>query len=378
LVQAASRIMGVFLLGSKIPLTRIFCIPGSQANYYEAVFVTIRRSSPCAEQTSMNRKTIFVIALSYLSVILLLGLLFFVKRDWLFFVPDAFGPVAVGVPWFGALGAVLISLTGVFEHEHDWDESYWPWHLARPLIGITLGVVSVLILQAGVLSVSAPPQQQQPAPQQQAPGLPSTQPAGSPSARPAGSPSAQPTGSPSAQPAGSPSTQPVGSPSPRPAGSPSPQPAASPSPQPAGSPSVQPADATKSQPGGSKTPANSLLYYLIAFLVGYREETFRELIKRLVDVILSPGNGGGTAPAITGVNPANAPHDTSTHVTITGSGFTGTQGVRFGNAPALFTVSSDGQLAVTTPVVTAGTFPMSVPLTVTTKGGSATVQFTLN
>src|SRR5260370_27141618 len=108
----------------------------------------------------MSRKATFVLALVYLIVILALGLVFFVKRSLLFFVPDAFGPVPLGVPWFGALGAVLISLTGVFEHEHDWDPGFWPWHLARPLIGIGLGVVSVLILQAGVLAVGSSPNTQ--------------------------------------------------------------------------------------------------------------------------------------------------------------------------------------------------------------------------
>src|SRR5205814_7605200 len=106
-----------------------------------------------------------------------------------FFIPDTFGPLPVGVAWFGALGAVLISLTGVFEHEHDWDASYWPWHVARPLVGVAVGVVSVLIMQAGILAVGSTP--------------------------------------------------------------------------------------TKTD-----VPKN-LLYYLVAFLVGYREETFRELIKRL-------------------------------------------------------------------------------------------------
>jgi hypothetical protein len=233
----------------------------------------------------MSRRTIFVIALSYLSVILALGLLFFVKREWLCFVPQngAFGPVAVGVPWFGALGAVLISLTGVFQHEHDWDASYWPWHLARPLIGVALGVVSVLILQAGVLSVTSN--------------------------------------------------------------------------------------------GNSSPPPNSLLYYLVAFLVGYREETFRELIKRLVDVILSPGDGAGPAPAITDVDPPNAPHDTSSQVTVNGSGFTSTQSVRFGSSAAKFTINSDGKLTVTTPTAPTGPFPLEVSLTVTTKNGSATIPF---
>jgi hypothetical protein len=35
---------------------------------------------------------------------------------------------------------------------------------------------------------------------------------------------------------------------------------------------------------------------LIAFLVGYREESFRELIKRATDLLLRPAEPGGTAP----------------------------------------------------------------------------------
>lgn len=230
----------------------------------------------------MDRRTTFIISLLYLVVILILGLIFFLKRDLLFFIPPtfAFGPIPVGVPWFGALGAVLISLTGVFDHKRDWDNDLWPWHLSRPLIGITVGVVSVLILQAGVLSI------------------------------------------------------------------------------------------------GASHPTSSLLYYLVAFLVGYREETFRELIKRLVDVILSSGGADGAMPSIHSVNPEQAAHDHPAQIVITGSGFTGTQSVKFGAAAAQqFTINSDGQLTVTTPTVPAGG---NVPLAVTTKKGSATHQFTFN
>jgi hypothetical protein len=240
----------------------------------------------------MNRSKTFAVAIAYLIVLLLVGLAFFVKRDWLWFLlPQAFSPdhvytfgsIPVGVPWFGALGAVLISLTGIFEHEHDWDEGLWPWHLARPLIGIALSVVSVLILQAGILAVGATPQ-------------------------------AQPT-----------------------------------------------------------VPKN-LLYYLVAFMVGYREETFRELIKRLVDVILAPGDGGAAAPkpAIQQINPAQAPHNTSTQVIITGSGLAGTQSVKFGATAAQIAARSDSQLTIMTPVVQAAG---AITVTVTTKGGSATGQF---
>lgn len=268
----------------------------------------------------MDRKTTFILALLYLAVILAIGLIFFVKRDLLFFVPDAnaFGPVPLGVPWFGALGAVLISLTGVFEHEHDWDASYWPWHVARPLIGVALGVVSVLILQAGVLAVGSTPIQ----------------------------PATTPTST---------STQPAATPTPTPTPTP-------------------PGSATQNQPTNPKIPTN-LLYYLVAFLVGYREETFRELIKRLVDIILAPGNGNATAPTIHDVNPPQAPHGTPTPVTITGSGFTSTQSVKFGNSAAQFTVNADGKLTATTPAMPAGG---AVVLTVTTKGGSASIDFTFS
>lgn len=286
----------------------------------------------------MDRKTTFFLALGYLTVILAVGLVFFVKRDLLFFLPpdvNYFGPVAVGVPWFGALGAVLISLTGVFEHEHDWDMSYWPWHVARPLVGAALGVVSVLILQAGILSVSATPIQ--------------------------GTPTPTPTPA-STQTAATPTPTPVATPTPAPTGASTQTPAPTPTPQ------------GQNQPASPKSP-NNLLYYLVAFLVGYREETFRELIKRLVDVILSPGNSGGAAPTIHAVNPALAPHGTATQVTITGSGFTTTQSVKFGASAAQFTVNADGTLTATTPVMAAAG---AVQLTVTTKGGSANIDFTFN
>jgi IPT/TIG domain len=269
----------------------------------------------------MDRKTTFILALVYLAVILAIGLIFFVKRDLLFFVPDAFGPVPLGVPWFGALGAVLISLTGVFEHEHDWDASYWPWHVARPLIGVAVAVVSVLILQAGVLSVS--PAQPAPTP---TPTPASTQPAPAPTQTPAPTSTIQPT----------------------------------PTPAPTSTP---------------MQPRSNLLYYLVAFLVGYREETFRELIKRLVDIILAPGDGKAAPPTIHDINPAQAPHGTPTQVTITGSGFTSTQSVKFGGSAAQFTVNGDSKITATTPTPPAAGAAI---ITVTTKSGAASADFTFS
>jgi hypothetical protein len=49
----------------------------------------------------------------------------------------------------------------------------------------------------------------------------------------------------------------------------------------------------------STSAKDFIVYYIVAFLVGYREETFRELIKRATDLILKPGTPAQPAPAVT-------------------------------------------------------------------------------
>ena len=120
------------------------------------------------------------------------------------------GSLPTPVLWFGALGAVLLSLTGVFDHRGDWDNGFLPWHISRPLVGAAVAVIAVLIVIAGILATG---------------------------------------------------TQPG-------------------------------AEATGTEPAAGATTANTtknIFYFLVAFIVGYREETFRLLIKRLADVILIPG-----------------------------------------------------------------------------------------
>ena len=47
-----------------------------------------------------------------------------------------------------------------------------------------------------------------------------------------------------------------------------------------------------SQPktGAAKTATDDIIYYLVGFIVGYREEVFRNLLSRLADVLLAPGD----------------------------------------------------------------------------------------
>src|ERR1700733_12365636 len=226
----------------------------------------------------MTRVTIFIVQIIWLALLGVLAVVFFSKRS-LIPLPDSFGSVPLAVVWFGALGAVLTSLTGIVEHAHDWDPSYALWHLSRPLVGASLAVVAVLILQAGVRAIG-------------------------------------------------------------------------------------------STPDASATPGpKNLLYYLVAFLVGYREETFRELIKRLVDLILAPA-GAGAGPMITALGP-NTAAAAGVPVVISGSGFTGTTAVAFGASSAAFNVNTDSQITAHLPQGTAG----RVTVTVKGKTGSATASF---
>jgi len=123
------------------------------------------------------------------------------------------GLLPIAVPWFGALGAVTISLEGVFMRNSEWDKKYNYWHIARPVFGAVLGIVAFFLFVLIITASGTPPK------------------------------------------------------------------------------FLNPDEAT-----GAK---DFIVYYVVAFLVGYREETFRDLIKRATDLILRPGAQPPLGPAVT-------------------------------------------------------------------------------
>jgi hypothetical protein len=183
----------------------------------------------------------FVLALLYLAVLLLLA----VGREAKFwFLDDLHDPIAgvlpLGVPWFGALGAVTLSLYGVFDHNDHWEPKWNYWHIARPLVGIVLAIVAYFVFITLISSTGLTPRT-------------------------------------SAATTSSTTTTTLG-------------------------PTTTTAPAA--QPGGSPPGPSSLLpYYVLAFLVGFREDTFRNLIKRAADILLGPGDAGAPPAGIT-VNPS--------------------------------------------------------------------------
>jgi hypothetical protein len=111
-------------------------------------------------------------------------------------VHDRAGPIPLSVPWWGALGAITISMTGIFRNRDRWDSSFNPWHVSRPVIGAIAGSIGYLIFITVIRSSGANP------------------------------------------------------------------------------------------PGSAHS---TIVFDLVAFLVGYREAVFRELLQRATDVLLKPG-----------------------------------------------------------------------------------------
>lgn len=74
-------------------------------------------------------------------------------------LPASAGGLPIGVPWFGAVGGTLISLTGIFKHANDWNSDYELWHYARPLIGAFLGSIGALMFSVIVSTAAVKAQQ---------------------------------------------------------------------------------------------------------------------------------------------------------------------------------------------------------------------------
>jgi hypothetical protein len=162
------------------------------------------------------RGLVTVVSLLYM-LCLIAGLLVYI--NWPTFkehVPATIGPLPLAVPWFGAVGAVALSISGVVDHFSDWDSSYAVWHLVRPVIGAVTGSVGALIIISGVIAST-------------------------------------------------------------------------------GSPSL------------NSSLTKDIFYDLVAFLAGYREETFRSLIKRITDVIVGPGTSTSGTPATAAAGAATPP-----------------------------------------------------------------------
>ena len=235
--------------------------------------------------TQWIRRIIFGIELVYLAILADIAWAFLTGHpyDWMTSLPKTIVNVPIGVLWFGALGGILISLAGVHEHRYNWDREYWSWHLVRPLVGASVALIAVMIIQAGILA----------------------------------------TGQPGA---------------------------------------VSPSDKT--------IGTDNTFYYLVAFIAGYREATFRGMVKRLSDVILT-SEGAGGSPSVRIVDPNHGPAAGGNTVKVKGAALGTAESVTFGlEAGSEFKVGSDNMLEVKAP---AGTSGETVDVIVASAAGSTTL-----
>ncbi len=90
-----------------------------------------------------------------------------------------------------------------------------------------------------------------------------------------------------------------------------------------------------------------------------------------------PVTSAQAVSAITGISPSSGPTSGRTQVTITGSGFTGTTGVRFGTQAAYFTVDSYSSIVAISPSTNrAGAVDVTVTTPAGTSATSSADQFT--
>jgi hypothetical protein len=90
-------------------------------------------------------RILFPLAVSYLSALVALFIVYVSWKGFRVNAPSAFGQIPVGVVWFGAVGAEVISLYGIFVHNQEWKASYNYWHYVRPLFGAVTGSVGALL-----------------------------------------------------------------------------------------------------------------------------------------------------------------------------------------------------------------------------------------
>jgi hypothetical protein len=88
---------------------------------------------------------ILFFAMAYLAALIGMFIAYFTSPWLRMHIPANLGPLPAGVVWFGAIGAVVVSLYGIFLYNQKWDTSYNYWHYCRPLFGAVTGSIGALM-----------------------------------------------------------------------------------------------------------------------------------------------------------------------------------------------------------------------------------------
>jgi uncharacterized membrane protein len=93
---------------------------------------------------------VFVIEIAYLLLLALVFAIYETDDPFRDALPTV-GNIPIQVAWFGATGAVLAGLGGVFLHNEKWDDSYNYWHYSRPFVGGVVGGIGALLYYVSIV-----------------------------------------------------------------------------------------------------------------------------------------------------------------------------------------------------------------------------------
>jgi IPT/TIG domain len=114
-----------------------------------------------SDQPKNMRTKIFIYDLVVIAVLLAIGVLYFKRPDW-FDIGGEHASVNLSIHciWFGALGGIIISLKGVYDHATGgvpWKDDFNLWHIGRPVSGGIAGLMTFLLLQLASSNVPSEP-----------------------------------------------------------------------------------------------------------------------------------------------------------------------------------------------------------------------------
>ena len=237
-----------------------------------------------------SRLFVFWLATTYFAMLVALLVTYMLIPGFFTNLPAQLGPLPIVIPWTGALGAVTLSLSGVIYHSahRDWDSNYLMWHIARPLLGAAFASIAYFIIAGGVLASGGTPNAH-------------TTPVSAPTSSPSPSPSRPAVSFPSTTTTTTRTTTASA--------------VAAANALVAGTTSSTSSTSSTNTPAGSAATGGgvqNLFYIVVAFVIGYREQSFRQLIAKVSDLILGPGSGadsgdGGPKHADTGSATAAQP-----------------------------------------------------------------------
>lgn len=111
--------------------------------------VTVVATKPVCK----SRGWIFFYNLLFVGGLAALGVWYLAHPEFLRFPIEAGDKIDIAIRcmFFGALGGVVISLKGVYDHHcnrGDWDDGFMLWHIGRPISGALTGLITVVLLLA--------------------------------------------------------------------------------------------------------------------------------------------------------------------------------------------------------------------------------------